>query len=55
MSNIRTDYEIDDKRRRVGVEIEIILLNAILKSLKKVNSPSHQMAEKENDADYIPF
>jgi hypothetical protein len=55
MSCLKPEIEIEKKRRQIGVEIELILINAILKSLEIINTNDIDIFDKHNDPDYIPF
>jgi hypothetical protein len=54
MTYPRQELEIQNKRWRIGVEIEIILLDAILKSLEKVNFDKKAVVCTQDEED-LPF
>lgn len=55
MSTLKPEIEIENKRKQIGIEIELILIKAILNTLEMVNSTDIDLLRKYNDPDYIPF
>ena len=55
MYYVITDFDIENRRRRIAIEIEMIVPEAVLKSLENINSRNIEKTRGGNDEYDLPF